>query len=371
MADDSTNPSSSPDPSASPGGRPPLDPRGTVLPPPPPPGYFPMYPPPQSQGKTRGVLSRMVGGLVASVLLLSIVLNFYLGSMVVAITSGPTEATYRDGDAKHRIVILPVEGAIDAAMADFVRKSLDVLAKKPPAAIVLRVESGGGSVVASDQIWHALEQYKTEHPSVPIIASFGGVAASGGYYVAAPAQHIFCEQTGVTGSIGVMAQVPTMGGLMDKLGVQWETFAARGSPRKTIANDVFRPWDDQDRAAVEPFLDHAYDRFTQVVRQGRPNLTVDQFAAATTGDAFTAAKAKDIGLIDDIGYLDDALAHAQQLVSPPKPSKVTMIRRPQSFGLGSLLGSRQVDLTSLKAEQISSLVTELATPRLAYVMQWR
>ncbi len=364
---DETSPANSPQPA----GRPPLDPRGATLPPPPPPGYFPMYPPPAAQGKTRGVLSRVVGGLVASILLVSIVLNIYLGAMVFAITSGPTEAVYRDGDGRYRIVILPIEGMIENTMADYVRKALDGLHKNPPAAVVLRVESGGGSVTASDQIWHALEQFKSRHPSVHVVASFGGVAASGGYYVAAPATHIFCEQTGITGSIGVMAQIPTMGALMDKIGVQWETLAAKGSPRKTVANDIYRAWDEQDRAAFEPFLDHAYDRFTQVVKQGRPNLTVEQFAAATTGEAFTAGKAKDIGLIDDIGYLDDAVAHAERLVSPPKQAKVTIIRRPQGFGLAGLLGSRHADLGAIKAEQITTLLTDLATPRLAYVMQWR
>lgn len=357
--------------SSSPAGRPPLDPRGATLPPPPPPGYFPMYPPFPGAPKQRGIVSRILGGLVASILLISIVANFYLGAMVVAFTSGPSETTWREGDAQHRIVILPIEGMIDAAMADYAHKALDALAKKPPAAIVLRVESGGGSVVASDQIWHALERFKAQHPDVPIVASFGGVAASGGYYVATPAQHILCEQTGVTGSIGVMAQVPTMGGLMDKIGVQWETFAAKGSPRKTIANDMFRQWTDQDRAAVEPFLTHAYERFAQVVREGRPNLTPQQIDAAMTGEAFTATRAKDLGLIDGVGYLDDAVAHAEGLLSLAKPPQVTKIHRPQGFGVGGLLGSRQADLSGLGAEQLTSLLTELATPRLMYAMQWR
>lgn len=362
-------------PSSSPGGGGPVDPRGVLLPPPPPPGYNPGYmpgyaPPP----KGRGIVSRVLGGLVASVLLFSIALNVYLGGILFSMTTGPTEGPYRDGSGKHRIVILPIKGTIADEMAGFVHDSLKALDKNPPAAIVLRVESGGGGVVASDQIWHDLDRYRSAHPGVPIVASFGAVAASGGYYVATPAQHIFCEQTGITGSIGVMAQIPTMGGLMDKIGVEWVTLEAQGSPRKTVANDLYRDWTDEDKAAFGPFLDQAYQRFTQVVVQGRPSLTPEQLAEATTGEAFTADRAKAIGLIDDIGYLDDAIAHATQLAGVPGgvTPKVTILQRPRQFGIGGLLGQRHAGaLPDLSAESISTTLTDLSAPRLMYLTRWR
>lgn len=366
----------------------PIDPRGAFSPPPPPPPpardpaptYYPMpmHGPPQP--KRGGVLGRMVGGLVASILILSVVLNVYLLLMFNALTAGPSEATYHEGSGDQRIVILPVIGGIDRDTATFVRDALQHLDKNPPAAIVLRVESEGGTVSAADAIWHQIERYKAQHPGVPIVASFGTVAASGGYYIAATAAHIVCETTCITGSIGVMAQIPTMGKLMDeKLGVDWVTLEADGSPQKTVGNNLFRPWGPADIASWKPFLNSAYERFVSVVRQGRPNLTPEQLAEATTGEAFTAERALALGLVDEIGFLDAAIAEAVKLAGLPADANppVKTIRRPKPFGLGSVLGHRQsaagqlADLAAMSPEQVRTFLSELTAPRLAYVLHWR
>src|SRR5690606_2688533 len=114
------------------------------------------------------------------------------------------------------------------------------LRENKPKALILRIDSGGGTVGASDRIWNELARFRQE-TEIPIVASFGSIAASGGYYIAAGADHIIAEPTCITGSIGVMANVMTFDRLLDKVGVTPEVLVAQGSPEKDVANNVFRP----------------------------------------------------------------------------------------------------------------------------------
>ena len=152
--------------------------------------------------------------------------------------------TYEPVKHSDRVVVVEITGMIDAANAEFARQAFYKLEQDKPAAVVLRVESGGGGVTASDQIWHAIQSFRAAHPDVPFVASFGAVAASGGYYISAPADRIFCERTGITGSIGVLAQVPAAGGVIEKLGLEMNMVIADKSPNKDDANDFFVQWYD-------------------------------------------------------------------------------------------------------------------------------
>ena len=142
---------------------------------------------------------------------------------------------------------------------------------------------------------------------MPVIASFGGVAASGGYYVAAGTDRIFIEPTGFTGSIGVIAQVPTLQEAMSKLGVEWVTLVADGSPKKDNANNLYRDWTEADREVLSRLIDDAYRRFTEVVVAGRPGLTEANVGAVADGSVYTGEAAVANGLVDAVGYLDDAV----------------------------------------------------------------
>ncbi|MEO0587048.1 MAG: S49 family peptidase, partial [Planctomycetota bacterium] len=208
--------------STPPSPQPPIDPTGVATPPPPPPGYYPAPPAAApAKGGLGSVFLRVGVSVLLSLFLLSVVANVYQGVLIASLTTGLQEARYAGTDSSQgRVVILPVEGVIDATMADYVRDAVDSLLADPPKAVILRVESGGGGVTASDQIWHELARLETEADTpIPVVASFGGIAASGGYYIAADADHIMLERTGITGSIGVIAQVPTVAGLLDKVGV--------------------------------------------------------------------------------------------------------------------------------------------------------
>ena len=320
--------------------RPPVDPAAANTFPVPPPGVavpFGYGPPPRKGG---GWVAKVLGSLAVSLLLFSLVLNVYLGALVYSLTAGPRETVIREGAGvtAARVVVLPVIGAIDADAAWFATDALRKLerADRLPAALVLRVDSGGGGVTASDQIWHALEGFQERHPEVPVIASFGGVAASGGYYVAAGTERIFIEPTGFTGSIGVIAQVPTLQGAMDKLGVDWVTLVADGSPQKDRANNLYRDWTEADREVLERLINDAYARFTEVVVQGREGLTEESVGAVADGSVYTGSAAIENGLVDEVGYLDDAVdSLAPRLgVDDPKDLRVVVLER----GGGGLLG---------------------------------
>jgi len=175
-------------------------------------------------------------------------------------------------------------------------------------AIVLRVNSGGGSALASDIIWHEMETAKGD--SIPIVVSMGDLAASGGYYIACNADYIFAEENTITGSIGVFGLMPNMEGFFNnKLGITFDTaktteFADLGS--------VNRPVNEAERAIIQAGVDDIYDTFLQRVANGR-NMPVDKVHNIAQGRVWSGVKAKEIGLVDGIGNLNDAIAKAAEL----------------------------------------------------------
>jgi protease-4 len=239
-------------------------------------------------------------------------------------------------------------------------------------------------VTASDQIWHALGEFrsyvKEEHDrDLPIVSSFGGVAASGGYYVAAGSDRIFCEPTTITGSIGVLAQVPTFADTLDKLGIDMVVMEADGSPRKELANNPFRDWTDEDREVVSNLLNTAYERFVEVVDQGRKDLDEQAAREAASGAVYTANEAIERKLVDQIGYLNDAVAQAASLANLPadQTPHVTVLSPRSGLGLLGLLGATRQGmdassiLESIDADRLWSLLDEATAGRLAYRVAWR
>ncbi|MEM6391846.1 MAG: S49 family peptidase [Planctomycetota bacterium] len=362
-------------PTASPSaGQTPLSPPPAAGPsgPPPTPPAFPMYPPYPPPKKT-SIWTKVFGSVFLSILLVSIVANVYQAFIIKSLIAGPTERPYADGTTDNRVVILPINGTINDDMAGYVRAALRSIEADPPAALVLRINSGGGGVTASDQILHHLKEFKAE-TGVPIVASCGGVAASGGYYIATVADHIYCEETGITGSIGVMAQVPTVEGLLQKVGVEMNVIVADGSPSKDTANNIFTTWEEGDAnyETVTRLLNSAYDRFLQVVKEGRTNLTEAQAEQLASGRVFTAEEAVANGLVDEVGYLSAAITKAASLAQMPAGEpRVTVISRPGSISPLSLLLSSETPsaaLPDLSAGGLRDMAEELGEVRLSYRM---
>lgn len=174
-------------------------------------------------------------------------------------------------------------------------------------AIVLRVNSPGGSALASDIIWREIEVTKMIKP---VVVSMGDVAASGGYYIAAGADRIFAEPATITGSIGVFGTVPNMSQLADNIGINAEQV---GTNKNSIAYSLFEPMEDDFRDNVQEQIEIIYNTFLDRVAQGR-GITISQADSLAQGRVWSGVDAKRLGLVDELGGLDDAIAEAANLV---------------------------------------------------------
>lgn len=222
------------------------------------------------------------------------------------------EATRSPGKGRDKIALIYAEGDIidgkgeegmigDDTYRDLIRRArLDKTVK----AIVLRINSGGGSSMASENIWRELALAKKEKP---VVVSFGDVAASGGYYIACAADSIFCQPTTITGSIGVFGIIPNMEAFFrNKLGV---TFDAVKTGPYADAGAIYRPLADNEKKILQSSIDRIYAQFKQRVAEGRKKDTayVDSIAQ---GRVWTGIRARDIGLVDRFGGIADAVRSA-------------------------------------------------------------
>lgn len=170
--------------------------------------------------------------------------------------------------------------------------------------LILRVNSGGGSAFASEQIWEALGEFK-EMTGKPFYVSMSDYAASGGYYISCGADKIYAEPVTVTGSIGIFGLIPNIRGLVtDKLGVT--TYPISTNPAGAQP-DIFAPMTESQRAGMQSYVDRGYELFVKRVAGGRKK-TVDQIKAIAEGRVWDGREALKIGLVDKLGGLDTALA---------------------------------------------------------------
>ena len=280
------------------------------------------------------------------------------------------EREYERGDMAERIVIVSVADLIDEGTFERVRTSLNHLRARPPEAVVLRVESGGGYVGPSDRIYEAVRQFRVD-TEIPVVASFGSYAASGGYYVAAGTNWIIAEPTCITGSIGVLSGAFTVERLMDKIGITPEVQHAVNSPNKDVANNMFRAWDERDRQQQQKMLTRMHDRFVDVVYEGRAGHLDDRDAAMAlaNGSVYTAAEAVANKLIDAEGYLVAAIDKAKQLAGFAAIDRlqVNVVEwRPRFGGLLGTLGASMSPASPLSGSDLRKMLIELQTPRMEY-----
>jgi len=176
-------------------------------------------------------------------------------------------------------------------------------------ALVLRINSPGGTVAASDAIYARVRRYHAD-TNVPVLASFGGVAASGGYYIAMAADTVIAEPTTVTGSIGVILADVNIAGLLDKLGIENQTFTS--GEHKDILSPL-RPATAEEHVIVQRVIDSLFAQFVAVVEDSRgAALDRSHFDEITDGRIFAAGRARERGLVDRIGRIDDVLAEARR-----------------------------------------------------------
>ena len=196
----------------------------------------------------------------------------------------------------------------DEIVGGQVIQDLDALANDDNIkAVVLRVNSGGGSAYASEQIWHAVELLKKKKP---VVVSMGGTAASGGYYISCGADKIIADPTTVTGSIGIFGMIPDFSGLMtEKLGLHFDIV------KTNEASDfgaMGRGMTAAEGEALQNYVNRGYGLFLKRVANGR-NKTVEQINQVAQGRVWTGRQALKLGLVDQLGTLDDAVKEAARL----------------------------------------------------------
>lgn len=203
-------------------------------------------------------------------------------------------------------------GAIDAAARD-----------SSVRAIVLRIDTPGGSATASDQIWDAV--MRARQNGKPVIVSMGSVAASGGYYIAAPADMIIANAATLTGSIGMLGGKIVIDGALQRIGLNLEPLSVGGE--YALANSAATPWTDSQRASYERLALQVYDDFTTKVAEGR-DLPMARVQEIARGRVWTGAQAIELGLVDRLGGLQDAVAAARELAGLEADEPVRLRRFP-------------------------------------------
>lgn len=216
------------------------------------------------------------------------------------------EVVLQGTDYDNRIVVVPIEGAIETNTLDenSVVDQLDAIIEDASVqGMILEVNSPGGTVYESARIWEKIKEVQAE-TDIAIYTSMGVVAASGGYYVAAPTDKIFAAEETLTGSIGVIADYVNIAELEEKLGIQHEII--KSGEHKDI-NSPSREMTEEERAINQVQIDELFDKFVNVVAEGR-GMTEEEVLAIADGQVYTGKQALENGLIDEIGYYEDALA---------------------------------------------------------------
>lgn len=246
-------------------------------------------------------------------------------------------------------------GGGEMIVGEKVVKDLAQLAKDNSVkAVVIRVNSGGGSAYASEQIWRAVELLKKEKP---VVVSMGGMAASGGYYMSCGSNWIVAEPTTLTGSIGIFGMFPDFSELVtQKLGVKFEE--VKTNKNSTFGNLMARSFNDEEMAMLDNYIQRGYELFLKRVGGGR-NMQRDAVDSIAQGHVYTGERAIQLKLIDQLGSLDDAIAKAAKLAKVneyyttayPAPKEWYEDLFDQTMGSGTILD-----------EQMQATLGELYSP---------
>lgn len=244
----------------------------------------------------------------------------------------------RDVTVGDRVALIRIEGLIMDS-----KETIDELkgyVKDPSVkAIVLRINSPGGAVAPAQEIY---EEVKKAVAKKKVLVSMGSVGASGGYYIALPATKIIANAGTLTGSIGVIMEIPNIEGLLNKLGIKTEV--VKSGKHKDIAS-MFRGIRKEDREILQGVLDNIHEQFIKAVAEGR-NMPLEDVKKIADGRVFTGEQALKVGLVDELGNLEDAIQAAAKL-SGIKGEPVVVSRK-ERFSITDLLrGKISKELTEL------------------------
>jgi len=249
--------------------------------------------------------------------------------------------------SKHKIAVIDVLGMItghnfdgDVNMVKIIKDQLSLAAEDEDVkAVLLKVDSPGGEVLASDDIYRYIEDFQKKSGK-PVVASMGSLAASGGYYVSAPCQWIVANELTITGSIGVIMQGYNYRRLMDKVGVQPMVFKS-GKFKDMLSGD--KPLEEvqpEEKKMVQDLIDETFGKFKQIVADGRKQAgtknkgggrpLVDNWSEYADGRILSGRQAHELGFVDELGSFETAVARALKLANIPDADLITY-RRPFDF----------------------------------------
>lgn len=342
-----------------------------------------MYPPVViQQGGGGGSAKGWIIGLALAFLGISLLINLLL-LIGLALTSGPEAGqsvtrVVEPGTAAQTVAIIPVNGMILENVEQQFARDLDRAADdKNVKAVVVEIDSPGGTVTDSHQMYAALNDFRSATRK-PVVIHMNSLAASGGYMLACAGDEIWAEETTITGSIGVLVSFPELSGFAEKTGIRFETIVSDGSPYK----DQLNMWTDPTEAETESLkelLNEQYDLFRGIVDTARrPAITaagadVDE---VTDGRVFVGPQALKLGLVDAVGFREDAVAAAAAKAGLSNPKVVLYEQLPT---LGEVLGLAQspgVRAPSISAETLADrdfrqaavqVLHELSAPRSLYL----
>lgn len=324
-------------------------------------------------------------GIAAALFFVSVIVNFLsafafkgvetdISDFLAAAEMPFTEEIVQEGNDLKKIVVLDVDGVIqDTGEAEsflqssgynhkgFMKKLEYIKNDDTIKGIIIKVNSPGGGVVESAEIHDKLVEIQKESKK-PVYISMGSMAASGGYYISAPAKKIFASEETLTGSLGVIMQGINYEGLADKYGVDFVTI--KSGPYKDIMSPT-REMTEEERQILQKMIDNSYEGFVKVISEGR-NLTTERVKQLADGRIYDGRQALDLNLIDGFGYLDDVI---EQMKKDEKMKGAMVVRYTDALGFGSLFTMKVQNLLG-KNNEMTGLIEMLSkpnSPRLMYL----
>jgi len=248
--------------------------------------------------------------------------------------SDPLKESVLQGTEKGKVLIISLRGFISTRPNDGMLRTMPSMIQevtsqlrmaekdKEIKCVLLKVDSPGGSATASDILYHEIMAFK-QRTQKKIVVCMMGIATSGGYYVSLPADLIFAHPTTITGSVGVVYMRPNVTRLIDKIGFSMEV--SKSGPNKDMGSP-FRQTTAEEELILQDVTDGLADQFLNLVENHR-GLSPDMLTTISTARVYLAAEAKGLGLIDRVGYLDEALTEAMRISGLPQKAKVVVYRR--------------------------------------------
>ncbi len=286
-----------------------------------------------------------------------------------------TEDTLEDGNEFNKIAVLEVDGTIQDTgdtqsilssagynHKAFMKKLDKVKNDSSVKGIILKVNTPGGGVVESAEIHDKIVEIQ-EEAKKPVYVSMGSMAASGGYYISAPADKIFASPETLTGSLGVIMSGYNFEGLAEKYGVEFVTI--KSGPYKDIMSST-REMTDEERDILQTMIDNSYDGFVKVIADGR-GMKENEVRKIADGRIYDGRQAKDLNLIDDFGYLDDVI---NSMKTDNNWKDAMVVSYSDSGGFASMFGMTAKSLLSGEEKEMANILkiaTNANSPRLMYL----